>query len=458
MAIARRLKNPDLQSQTLSFDQETEYLQAKIIPHLSQAAKDYLKNAVFEQQQLLADWIIQNTFVTNSTSAEEVFLLLVTLIDNNLRDRTAMLLTLEQFVSSKLQQLKFADLVYFLFIYSRTRTAQPLDPRALTSKILDSLRSNPIKYFNNRENFSSNQIYQLPMLTAAQHHAAYVRLSYDVYTSLQLIGEDNALSEVTLKHCVELLQCLLQDYSSCYDDAIAALLDAVFKNVDMLESNDVLIMLKSMLLLKLRSPSVVQTISFDDRLAKLDKRAVVASKAFSPKLAESTKKYISDSDLIDLGTIPYIGSKLLSLETTTAKPKNIVSKSEEAIVAIVNKAGLKIKSRNIYLENSFSVDLLLEGNIVVEVNGGYHYTSEFLKGQTEDATQPPSAIEVIDGDSLERDYSVLNKYRGDDAIKIITLINSGYTYIGIDTRFIDEDHSAEIMDTLLSQSTYKSKS
>lgn len=392
-----------------------------IKPFLSPESEKYLEEVLGGQKLLMGDWLCNHTLLNQATPVEEVFNLLVTLVDNKLQDFTSKRAELEGLLNSKLASIKIADLTFMLFTYSKNKDLLPFNSKTLSEMIASVLKRSQIRYSNSRANFS-NQIFQLASIRSAASSPG-LKVASEVYRLLDRIHEGDDAHGLTVKHCVELAHCLLQDFSRAHVTVVDSLLALVFSHIDKLQANDVLLVLKLLLLQQVRDP---QSALLHERLSSLDEQAKKCKANFNPRLSQSIWKFVGYSGLIDLERIPFIVSKI-SCNPSPSRPH--ASRSEKDIIAALEEAGACIIDKNTNLENSFPVDLLLQGKVVVEVNGRYHYTSECLLSPL-----PVAVADRLNQENLEENQRILDKYRGDDAIKIATLLRKGYLYIGIDTR------------------------
>ena len=118
----RKALSSEKQPDALSFFEENNYLTAKIKPYLDEKAKIYIEKEIIEKKLLFGDWLCINTESDSNSTLEANFYLLVALIDSKLQDFATMKTKLEKILDQNLGKLRFSDLVFLLFTYSKYNT------------------------------------------------------------------------------------------------------------------------------------------------------------------------------------------------------------------------------------------------------------------------------------------------------------------------------------------------
>lgn len=417
----------NLKSIVLSGTAERQYINHKLVKWLSPAVLDYLEKEFFSGRQMFVDWIGVHTEFGLSTSPEECFLLLCSLLLSKLSDKTSLKSNLEELLKLHLKKLSFPNLAYLLHLYSNAKIHRPFSSIELNSVIKDNLPQRNNTILPNSRNYLSNPINQLSLLRGKFTEPC--RRSKTLYSLLMEFSDDenSPAAEASLKNLLECSFSLLFDFDKSYLPTVESMMSLVMDRTGSLQRNDVLIAVKCLVLLKLRGSSMFAS-NLNDHLKTLDSHLRNFDKDLSSGLVISVGRYLKAANDVDLNQFPNIKKSLNDSQAKLIRHKTS-SRSEDVVAKALNILQVPIQARNTSVLSDVDIDILATGKRIIEVNGLYHYCSSY---------RPDSIWKYVDSSTLN---DVSHIFSGDDLVKLTMLCREGFTVLAVDLRILNDGAS-----------------
>ena len=412
-----------------SFNIEERFWVYYVFPSFrSQAYEQVLRDEILENKELFADWVGHHTDLVNSKPPELMYFY-CTLIKLGITDDTSFTKKLKSEILAGFRSLNFADLGSFLFEMNQKGKPQFIPAETICAFISSKL--NPSQnYPQKMKLFFENPIVRLKFYSSRIHDKESRKLleeSVMLYETMMRISESECGHNPTigLKDILEVAVGLLTDYNDLYRVHIDSMMDILYREIEELRENDLVLLFMAVVYRNIRFGGCENELPYEV-LSKIDSRLSRMARAPSKSILAKVQYLVKNSGLVDHNRVPFL-SDLLNLKKQAPKSKNeSISESEKLIVDCLTRNNILIRGKNTTIEDRYTVDILLDNKVCIEVNGYYHYTSSYIESNLH---APPNDNMVIHCVSTDDVYEM---YRIDDVVRYKDITRKGYKVIVVD--------------------------
>ncbi len=413
-----------------SFSVEEGFWIQRLLPGMDDAAASFFRSEVIDTKSLFVDWVCNHTNIQGA-SIPEINFMLTTLYRFGLTDDTPFSQELKAQITNNLISLNFPD--YGTLLHELTLTDKPNfipaeDQKQFINSKLHPDRIYPQKlklYFDNpivRLRFCRHALSQPEI--AADLDAA-VRF-YEALVRSSEQGSNHSL-DAGLKDILEVALSLVIDYNPLLQPEIDGMIEILKGRLVELRETDLVLFFRLLVLRKVHS-SPATGAKLDEFMRQVDSSLSRYKKEPSASILMSVAGIVKHSGLCQSKDIPHLTSLI---NKQPLKPQSRLSQqlsgSEKQVSEVLERNRIKIVANNPTLLNHYTVDMLLERKVCIEVNGYFHYTSPYIESTTAPSSKT-SAIHPITTPAH------LDRFRTTEAVKYLSLLKNGYRLVTIDIR------------------------
>lgn len=347
-------------------------------------------SSLVQSSSLLFDRLLSAVALNAPSSSSEILYLLTLIHRFNLLDSTSRLKAL--MAKFELKHVSLTNLVFILhYLVIRQETLQFCTMEALneyTAQILSRLENKQARLISFNKNYINSPINMFALVSPSQTMSDCI----EFYNKLRLMLEEptGLNDEVAMKDLVELVNFLTHDYSVNSNSNISKILANAANNLDRLKETDMLILLKSCIVAKIRQRCWNKTTP-DNPIVLISEGDYVkicsaVDEAYKPnsgpmkqpgiKMLSSILPYVDNEPDLLPNLHKLCNSNLNNLVRGGLQSRPPQSGPEaEVLKAIQENPQLKVIAVNSRVEEKYEVDVVLEHQVLVEVNGKRHETS-----------------------------------------------------------------------------------
>ena len=430
VSLNRQASGRNYYKYVVSFAVEETFWSKHVMRGLSEEAASFYRTQVIQNKTLFADWLCLNTNIQGS-SIPELNFLLITLYRFGLTDDTSFTEELKAQIAGNLSAINFAD--YGSLLHELILTDKPnFIPMSTQKEFIKTKLSLNRVYPQKLKHFFDNPMIRLRFCKNA---LAQPDISADIDTAVRFYEnmlkssepESGQCLDASLKDILETSLSLVIDFNPGLQDEIDAMIAIVQGRLVELRETDLVLFFRVLVLRRIHcsqdDPQMPRELikEVDSRLSKYKKEPTLS-------ILQSVAGIVKCSGICSSEDIPYLSGLVKRLATKEpSRGGKPLSASEQLILRLLEANRIKIVASNAKLLNHYSVDLLLDRKVCVEVNGYYHYTSSYI----ESSSSPTSTISPIH--KLNPQTS-LQRYRTPEAAKYLALQRAGYRIVTIDIK------------------------
>lgn len=419
-----------------SFAVEAIFWNRMVLPGLADAAASFFKSEVIQKNTLFGDWLCQNTNIQGS-SIPEINFLLITMYRFGLTDDTSFTQALKTQIVKNIGSLSFPDFGTLLHELILTDKPNFIPTSVQKDFIKSKLRIDRI-YPQKLKHFFDNPIIRLKF---CKHTLAQPDISVDIEAAIKFYetmvrsseqGSEQCL-EASLKDILEVGLSLIVDYSPETEPEVDLMIGIIKSRLAELRESDLVLFFRLLVFRVVhRNKANLQMLQqlikeVDFRLSKYKKEPPVS-------ILQSIAGIVKCSGICNSEDIPHITKLVNRLPSKPPSRKGqTLSISEKKIFDLLESNRFKIVASNPTLLNHYSVDLLLERKVCVEVNGYFHYTTSYIESISAAPSPSISAVhKIVPNTDMQR-------YRTPEAAKYLALLKNGYRIVTVDIKLFLTD-------------------
>lgn len=426
--------NVQFKNNVLSPEVERAFFNERILRFMNSENKNFFTTELIEQKFLFADFVCKFTDI-DSCNVSVLGYLYTTLLTKGFCDMTPFMKDLRVKLNRRRKEIYECHLIFILSVENNKKISSFLSSRDLISmfKSKDSSINIVLQNFTKvpfalRNHYTYGPIINndfVHTITDKQIVTEFTR-GRELWRILKEL-EQPQQGSIAVTDLMELTLYLTSDFNKEYVPIINKCIQRLETQLYGGKINSIGYYTKALLTYIARGNGFKPDVG---ALKKIDAHFKTEQTYSIPPESVSSLYIFFATGLIDKNDMPNLYELSKSKFNPSVQKQRIGSSSGASIsevefLAALKKEGITDYKINQLLLDCILVDILLPDKKIIEINGMFHYTTTYMSN--------PAGPSVITPENLKSNPSLLDHYRGQDAVKIRALCSHGYTYIAWDT-------------------------